>query len=93
MRGSHLAEPKVLLRVKVRLKFFWAFFSTKLLSRNCEATFKRTKKNRTKLDIKILRPSPQQEVLYVSAFGGEIKKKHSPTLKFEVNFVSRSLFE
>jgi hypothetical protein len=54
---------------------------------------KRTKKNRTKLDIKILRPSPQQEVLYVFAFGDGIKKKHSPTLEFEVNFLTRSLFE
>ena len=43
--------------------------------------------------MKILRPSPQQEVLYVSACVGGIKKKHSRTLAFEANFVSRSLFE
>ena len=51
--------------------------------------------NGRKLDMKILRPSPQQEVLYVSAFqfGGGIKKKHSSILEFEVNFLSRSLFE
>ena len=51
------------------------------------------KKNRTNLDIKILRPSPQPDVLYVSAFGNGIKKKHSPTLEFEVNFVSCAFFE
>ena len=45
---------------------------------------KRIKKNRTKLDIKILKPSPQQEVFYVFDFVGGIKKNTLPlwNLKF-----------
>jgi len=46
-----------------------------------------------KLEIKILKSSPQPEARYVSAFGGGIIKKHSPTLSFDVNFLSRSPFE
>jgi hypothetical protein len=33
------------------------------------------------------------EVFYVSAFGGEIKKKHSSTLAFEEQIPLRSIFE
>jgi hypothetical protein len=36
------------------------------------------KKKGTKLDIKILKPSSQQEVLYVAACGGGIKKNTLP---------------
>ena len=68
--------------------FFWRNFRLEIVKQH-----KRTKKNRTNLDIKILRPSPQPEVLDVSAFGNGIKKKHSPTLEFEVNFVPCSIFE
>ena len=73
--------------LKAHFKLFLGIFFHKIIEMKLWSNIlNEQKQNGTKLDIKILRPSPQQKVLYVSGFGGGIKKKHSPTLEFEVYF-------
>ena len=54
---------------------------------------KRKKIKGNKLDKSLLKVLGINEGLYVSAFVGGIKKKHSPTTAFETNIVSYSVFE